>query len=163
MFWRCGLTAAQHSSQVLIFQGKSCSHFRSFTMQVWDRLSLQYAFRLAADGAIAPLPRPDGTSAVLHCRHHGDLSLRLAPYPFAQSPCSFPLQARLLPDRPYRNAEEFLAAMARAAVTMLECRASCDRDNGGAFASAVWLYGIGRAALKISHAAGAATGSRCTR
>ena len=30
MFWRCGLTAAQHSSQVLIFQGKSCSHFRSF-------------------------------------------------------------------------------------------------------------------------------------
>src|SRR5215813_7365953 len=31
MVWRCGLTAAQHSSQVLIFQGKSCSHFRSFT------------------------------------------------------------------------------------------------------------------------------------
>ena len=39
-------------------------------LQVWDRLSLQYAFRLAADGDIAPLPRPDGTSAALHCRHH---------------------------------------------------------------------------------------------
>src|SRR6266446_250334 len=35
MFWRCGLTAAQHSSQVLIFQGKSCSHFRSFTTYLW--------------------------------------------------------------------------------------------------------------------------------
>jgi hypothetical protein len=95
-------------------------------LQVWDRLSLQYAFRLAADGDLAPLPRPDGTSAVLHCRHHGDLSLRLAPYPFAQSPCTFPLQARLLPDRPYRTAEAFLAAMARAEVTVLECRASRD-------------------------------------
>ena len=95
-------------------------------LQVWDRLSLQYAFRLAADGDIAPLPRPDGASAVLHCRHKGDLSLVLAPYPFPQSPWTFPLQARLLPDRPYRNAEEFLAAMARAEVTMLECRASRD-------------------------------------
>jgi len=95
-------------------------------LQVWDRLSLQYAFRLATDGAIAPLPRPDGTSAVLHCRHHGDLSLRLALYPFAQSSCTFPLQARRLPDRPYRNAEAFLGAMARAEVTVLECRASRD-------------------------------------
>ena len=95
-------------------------------LQVWDRLSLQYAFRLAADGDLAPLPHPDGTSAALHCRQTGDLSLRLAPYPFAQSPCTFPLQVRLLPDRPYRNAEAFLAAMARAEVTVLECRASRD-------------------------------------
>src|SRR5262249_52814758 len=90
------------------------------------RLSLQYAFRLAADGDIAPLPRPDGTSAALHCRHTGDLSLRLAPYPFTQSPCTFPLQARLLPDRPYRNAEAFLVAMAQAEVTVLECPAGRD-------------------------------------
>src|SRR4030095_234898 len=95
-------------------------------LQVWDRLSLQYAFRLAADGAIAPLPRPDGTSAALHCRHTGDLSLRRAPHPFAQSPCTFPLQARLLPDRPYRTAEAFLAAMARTEVTGVEGRASRD-------------------------------------
>ena len=95
-------------------------------LQVWDRLSLQYAFRLAADGDIAPLPRPDGTSTALHCRHNGDLSLRLVPYPFVQSPCTFPLQARLLPDRPYRTAEAFLAAMARAEVTEFECRASRD-------------------------------------
>jgi hypothetical protein len=95
-------------------------------LQVWDRLSLQYAFRLAADGAIAPLPRPDGSSSALYCRHKGDLSLILDPYPFAQSSCTFPIEARLLPDRPYRNAEEFLAAMTRAEVTVLECRASRD-------------------------------------
>src|SRR5215510_9015450 len=41
-------------------------------LQVWDRLSLQYAFRLAVDCAIAPLPRPDGTSAGLYCRRTGD-------------------------------------------------------------------------------------------
>jgi hypothetical protein len=95
-------------------------------LQVWDRLSLQYAFRLAADGEIAPLPHLDGASTALRCRHKGELSLTLAPYPFDQSPCTFPVQARLLPDRPYRNAEEFLAEMAEAAVTILECRASRD-------------------------------------
>jgi hypothetical protein len=93
-------------------------------LQVWDRLSLQYAFRLAADGEIAPLPRPDGTSTALRCRHQGDLSLILDPYPFDASPCIFPLEARLLPDRPYSNAEAFLAEMTKAAVTTLECRAS---------------------------------------
>jgi Protein of unknown function (DUF3891) len=95
-------------------------------LEVWDRLSLQYAFRLAADGIIAPLPRPDGAAAALHCRHNGDLALLLDPYPFEQSPCTFPLQARLLPDKPYRNAEEFLAEMAKADVTVLECRARRD-------------------------------------
>ena len=93
-------------------------------LQVWDRLSLQYAFRLAADGEITPLPRPDGTATVLRCRHQGELSLILDPYPFDTSPCTFPLEARLLPDRPYGTAEAFLAEMAKALVTTLECRAS---------------------------------------
>jgi len=93
-------------------------------LQVWDRLSLQYAFRLAADGEIAPLPRPDGATTVLRCRYNGDLSLLLDPYPFEESPHIFPLQARLLPAKPYRHTEEFLAAMAKAEVTILECRAS---------------------------------------
>ena len=95
-------------------------------LQVWDRLSLQYAFRLAADGELAPLPQQDGTAAALRCWHAGDLSLRLDPYPFDQSPCTFPLEARLLPDRPYRTAEAFLAAMAHAEVVILECRAHRD-------------------------------------
>jgi hypothetical protein len=93
-------------------------------LQVWDRLSLQYAFRLAADGEIAPLQRPDGTSTALRCRHQGEFSLVLDPYPFDASPCTFPLEARLLPARPYGNAEAFPAEMAKAPVTTLECRAS---------------------------------------
>jgi Protein of unknown function (DUF3891) len=93
-------------------------------LQVWDRLSLQYAFRLAADGEIAPLPRPDGTSTAFRCRHQGEFSLVLDPYPFDTSPCTFPVEARLLPDQPYRTAEAFLAEMAKAPVTPLECRAS---------------------------------------
>jgi hypothetical protein len=95
-------------------------------LQVWDRLSLQYAFRLAADGEIAPLPQPDGSASALRCESNGDLSLILDPYPFNESRCVFPVHARLLPDKPYRNAEEFLAEMAKAKVTTLECRASRD-------------------------------------
>ena len=33
------------------------------------------------------------------------------------------VKARLLPDKPYRSPEEFLAAMAAAPLTVLECRA----------------------------------------
>jgi Protein of unknown function (DUF3891) len=61
-------------------------------LQVWDRLSLQYAFRLAADGEIAPLPHPDGASLALCCRYRGEFSLVLEPYPFDASPCTFPLE-----------------------------------------------------------------------
>jgi hypothetical protein len=91
-------------------------------LQVWDRLSIQFAFRLAADGEIAPLPRPDGSSGALRIMNVGELSVRLAPYPFAELPLSFPLRARLLPDRPYRNAEEFLAEMTETPEIELECR-----------------------------------------
>jgi hypothetical protein len=91
---------------------------------IWDQLSLQYAFRLAAYGEIAPLPCPDGASITLRCRHQGDFSLVLDPYPFDTSPRTFPLEARLLPDQPYRTAEAFLAQMAQAEETTLECRAS---------------------------------------
>jgi hypothetical protein len=93
-------------------------------LQIWDRLSLQDAFRLAADGKIAPLPRLDGVSTMLRCRHQGALALILDPYPFDESPCTFPLEARLLLDQPYHHAEAFLTEIAQAPVTILECRAS---------------------------------------
>lgn len=93
-------------------------------LQVWDRLQLQYAFRLAADGEIAPLPRPDGTRDVLRCRSKGDLSLVLHPYPFDEPTLLFPLQARLLPDRSYRDPEDWLVTMAATPAITLECRAS---------------------------------------
>ncbi|MFN8525848.1 MAG: DUF3891 family protein [Chloroflexota bacterium] len=93
-------------------------------LQVWDRLQLQFGFRLAANGEIAPLPRPDGTSGVLTCRNVGELALRLDPYPFDEDRRVFPLEARLLEDRPYGQPEAFLAAMAAAPITTLECRVS---------------------------------------
>jgi hypothetical protein len=93
-------------------------------LQVWDRLSLQYAFRLAADGVVAPLPRPDGTHGQLRCFARGEFSLALDPYPFDRSPWVFPLTARMLPEREYRSAEDFLEALAQAPLEQLECRAS---------------------------------------
>jgi hypothetical protein len=92
-------------------------------LQVWDRLSLQYAFRLASDGQIDPVPLPDGSRSVLRCTHRGELTLELDPYPFDDSPRVFPLEARLIADKAYRNPEEFLAAMTSAPITVLECRA----------------------------------------
>jgi hypothetical protein len=111
-------------------------------LQVWDRLSLQYAFRLAADGEIAPLPRPDGASLALRCRHQGELSLILDPYPFDESPRTFPLEARLLPDKPYRTAEAFLAEMGKAAVTVLECRASREEAQDGGHPSTMLVHHV---------------------
>ena len=94
-------------------------------LQVWDRLSLQYAFRLAADGEIAPAA-PSG-------RHGGaPLLVRRRPVappgPVSLRPVAVhvSLEARLLPDRPYRTAEAFLAAMAHADAVILECRAHRD-------------------------------------
>jgi hypothetical protein len=89
-------------------------------LQVWDRLSLQYAFRLAADGLIGPAP---GTPAGLVCRADGHFGLTLDPYPFADDRLTFPVAATVVADRPYRTPEDFLAEVAAASTTTLECRA----------------------------------------
>jgi hypothetical protein len=93
-------------------------------LQIWDRLSILYAFRLAAGGELAPLPLPHGPDGALRCSPIGELAMTLDPYPFDQSPCIFPLPARLLPDRPHATIESFIAAYEQAPVTTLECRAS---------------------------------------
>jgi hypothetical protein len=92
-------------------------------LQVWDRLQLQYAFRLAADGEIGPLPRPDGSHTVLKIKQAGELSIELDPYPFDDAQKLFPLTARLVPDRRYDDVEDWLATLAKTPVTILECRA----------------------------------------
>jgi hypothetical protein len=93
-------------------------------LQTWDRLQLQFAFRLAASGEIAPLPRPDGTSGTLKITNTGELSIALDPYPFDADQLTFPMVARLLPDRTYANAEDFLAEMAKTPEVHLECKVS---------------------------------------
>jgi hypothetical protein len=87
-------------------------------LQVWDRLSLQFAFRHAADGAIAPLP--GGTA--LECRNAGAFRLGLDPYPFADDAVDFPVQAQLVDDRAYKDPEDFLAALTAAPRFALECK-----------------------------------------
>jgi hypothetical protein len=100
---------------------------RYLLLQVWDRLSLQYLFRLAGDAVIAPLPMPDTaperSAAGLACRHDGAFGLRLDPYPFVEDRMTFPVTACLVPDRPYRSPEDFLEAVAAAGTTTIECRA----------------------------------------
>jgi hypothetical protein len=95
-------------------------------LRVCDRLSLRFASRLSADGEIAPLPQPDGSTGALRRKNNGDLSLILDPYPFDKPWHAFPIEAHLLPSKPYRNAEEFLAEIAKTAVTVLECKVSRD-------------------------------------
>jgi hypothetical protein len=87
-------------------------------LQVWDRLSLQFAFRHAADGSIAPLP--GGTA--LECRNAGAFRLLLDPYPFADDAVEFPVQAQVVDDRAYTDPEDFLAALSAAPRFALECQ-----------------------------------------
>ena len=56
--------------------------------------------------------------------HLGELAIALDPYPFDADRLTFPMAARLLPDKPYRGAEEFLAEMAKTPELQLECKVS---------------------------------------
>lgn len=96
---------------------------RYLLLQVWDRLSLQYAYRLAGDGSIGPLPVAGGPATAIACRHDGLFRLTLDPYPFCDDRMSFPLAACVVADRRYRSPEDFLAAVAGAPAMTIECRA----------------------------------------
>jgi len=96
-------------------------------LQIWDRLSLQFAFRHAADGRLGPLPIITGNGSPateLVCTNDGAFRLRIDPYPFVADHLSFPVTACVVTDRPYRNPEDFLAEIAAAAVTTLDCSVS---------------------------------------
>src|SRR5215470_4874754 len=82
MFWRCGLTAAQHSSQVLMFEGKSCSHFRAFTNYLLCCRGCQAPWRMFFSSLLDAVALGlDGSGAFLWC---GDLASRTT-----VSPCGF--------------------------------------------------------------------------
>lgn len=89
-------------------------------LQVWDRLSLQFLWKLSEEGVIAPAP---GFSGGISCVNAGQFTLKLDPYPFVESPCVFPVEARLVADRAYRTAEDFLAEYLRSPLTVVECKA----------------------------------------
>ncbi|SOD70366.1 uncharacterized protein DUF3891 [Jatrophihabitans sp. GAS493] len=93
-------------------------------LQVWDRISLQFAYRHAADDIISPLPSLFGASGPLCCRANGEMSLTLDPYPFAVDGAVFPVRAYLLEDRSYVNPEDFLNELTSAPVIELECTTS---------------------------------------
>ncbi|MGH9123208.1 MAG: DUF3891 family protein [Acidimicrobiales bacterium] len=96
---------------------------RYFLLQVWDRLSLQYAWRLAGDGSIAPLPGSAGGSGVLECRNDGRFALVLDPYPFCEDRMTFPVTGVVVADRSYLSPEDFLATVAATTPVVVECRA----------------------------------------
>jgi hypothetical protein len=93
-------------------------------LQVWDRLSLQFAFRHAADERIAPLPSLSGEAGALVCRSAGAMALTLDPYPFVEDHAAFPVRGFLLEDRPYTDPEDFIAALTAAAPLNLDCTVS---------------------------------------
>lgn len=90
-------------------------------LQVWDRLSLQFVLRHGADGEIAPLAGP--ARGTLRCRARGPFVLALDPYPFVADRVELPVVAALVADRAYRDPEDFLATLAAAGPTVLECAA----------------------------------------
>lgn len=92
-------------------------------LQVWDRLSLQFAFRHARDGEIAPLPYVDNRPSSLRCGANGTMTLTLDPYPFIESETALPVRGYLVSDRAYTDPEDFVAALTAARPTDLECRA----------------------------------------
>jgi hypothetical protein len=101
------------------------------TLQIWDRLSLQFAFRLAADGRIGPLAQTVGDrnpTNELRCRNDGTLALRIHPYPFVEDEMAFPVLGCIVEDRPYRTPEDFLSSVAAASTVTLDCVVRADTD-----------------------------------
>jgi len=90
-------------------------------LQAWDRLSLQFAYRHAADGAIRPTPSTVADTTTLVCANVGAFALELDPYPFDQDRVELPVRAYRVADRSYRQPEEFLAELAGAAAETIEC------------------------------------------
>jgi hypothetical protein len=90
-------------------------------LQVWDRLSLQFLLNLASDGEISPVPAGASADVAVRCENAGELTLKLTPYPFRDARMSFPVEARLLPDRRFRGPEDFFEEYLRAPQEMLEC------------------------------------------
>jgi hypothetical protein len=92
-------------------------------LQVWDRISLQFAFRQAVDGSIGPLPLAGGRPGVLQCRSAGRMAMTLDPYPFADDAVDFPVVGATVPDRHDTDPEDFIAELSNAVPDVIACTA----------------------------------------
>jgi hypothetical protein len=101
-------------------------------LQIWDRLSLQFALRHGRDVVIGHLPLAPGEVTELTCRHAGSLRLALDPYPFEVDPLVAPLRASIVADRPYRDAAEFFDELLAAPALTLTCELVGDGRRGAA-------------------------------
>jgi hypothetical protein len=90
-------------------------------MQVWDRLSLQFALRHATDAVIRHAPLGPGVTGELTARNAGPFRLELDPYPFAVEPLRAPLRIYELPDRRYESAAELVDCLQAVAPRTLAC------------------------------------------
>jgi hypothetical protein len=80
-------------------------------LQVYDRLSLYFCLRDVEAGesdTVEPVPRDYGGAEVaLALEPRGPWHVRMAPYPFAESPAEFRLLRRVLPKRSWPDGESF--------------------------------------------------------
>lgn len=80
-------------------------------LQVYDRLSLYFCLRDVEAGepdVLEPVPRDyEGAEAALALEPAGPWSVRVDPYPFAESPATFRLVRRMLPKAGERDGQSF--------------------------------------------------------
>lgn len=84
-------------------------------LQIWDRLSLFVCLNdplRPVEDRLGPMPvTADGPVLDLHVRAAGDGRIELDPYPFEASSLEMTVEARAIPDRPYRAPEDVRAAL----------------------------------------------------
>jgi len=90
-------------------------------LQVWDRISLQFALRHAADGTIAPVPLPNQPRGAMRCNARGRFRMALDPYPFTEDTVTAPVAAHLVPDRAYSDPEDFLTTVSGTEPITIDC------------------------------------------
>lgn len=92
-------------------------------LQMYDRLSLYFCLKDAEIGEadeVGPAPTADGEDVTLALRPVGPWSVRMSPFPFAQSPARFTLVRRLLPKRGYASNDELRRDLAGLAPETIE-------------------------------------------
>lgn len=90
-------------------------------LQIFDRLSLYFCTRPPRPLTLGPAPADyNGQDVELALGPLGGQAVRLTPWPFDVSPLPVRVRASVVPDRAYRDDDDFRATFAAAPVTELE-------------------------------------------